>query len=824
MREHAAHLHEALEHPAEGPPWPNTPEMLAWLHESTSFAFNGSSARIERAEAFAVLADIHRLARATPEFDTRTLARRDASLVGALVGAGRRDDARALLDLVLQPAFEGEPHVLARWHVEAAQIERQARRFEAAENELARAAELIGLPSSFDARWSDETRFFLSAGRTLLALQLGTPDLADPHLSAARAAAERLDDSALLLELNFLELSAANALLQPQRAIEVWDQFRERYAGRDFDAAKLARNQIRAAIGAVDLALIGHPAGARAEELLASAAATSGLSANEQATAHAWSATHALHEGRFEDAERGLAAARTALERAGSGAALAERREQLAGIAVRAARLSRAPREVLEERRRELESAFERSLSVWLELPPRAGGVGPLRYRERREVLAELMLSGIALHGEQAGLEAALDTLLRLQAAGSLARELGARTPTLLELRQRLFAEGRGALYFLPARTALHVLALDGGSLTHHEIQVPCVTLDATRLELNTAIGRVRAIESSAEWTRLEDVRARLSRYLFDESVLERISGWSRLEIVGIDSFGYVPIEYLLGRDARPLGRTHIVGYWPSFVVALWQSETGALPVAKPASELVTRFVVCTDPGARPTDGVEALEFGSSERERFLGAASATRVQLKCGAQATSAEWTAPEPELAYVHVLAHGRREPGSERSFRLLLYGGEELDLARLEELRYPPLAIVTACGAQAGSLRRGDDGRNRLTGALVRGGARASVASELDVDYDFALDFMGTFHDELFERGLSVGEALRAARERSDDGSSRGRLEPYLFHAVGLTDFALATPDTQAAGQRRARWIVLAAALGIALAGAWLVRRRR
>lgn len=735
-----------------------------------------------------------------------------------------------MLEEVLAPAFSERPHVQARWRVELAQIARQERDFNATAAHLDAAQALLESPDSADARWDADTRFFLAGGRVLLALQLGAPDLAAPHLEAARAAAAELDDPNLAIDQNFFELSVANAMLRPAAGLEVWRRFEREHSGREFAPSKLARNRLRAAQSAVDLVASDGAHVEQARALLDAVGEPSSLPRSEAASLGQLRATLALDLGDGAGALREIERVREAL--AQGGGALREREEQLAALASRASRSVGVPAEDLARLRDELEGYFAAALDVWRALPPRSGGVGPLRYRERREVLGELIFAHCALAPGEAGRRRAFESVLAVQAVGSTAREVGAGAASLEQVQRELLGPRRGALFFLPTRRELHVLALDGETITHYALQVPSATLDQARAELLACIGRARAIDSEQHSAELEASRRALSALMFDSALLARIAAWERVAIVAPETLGYLPFELLLANDGRELGAAHAVSYWPSFPLALWIARERPAPARRALAELDARLIVCSDPGPDAGSAVERLPFGAREREALLGEARfpalGEHLRVSSGAQVTATALGEAAGAADFLHVLTHARRDGLGEQPLRLVLWGGAEVGLSELEALRFPALTVFTACGAQSGQLRRGDDGRHRLSSALVLGGARASVLSELDVDYDFALEFLGRFHGQLLGLGADVDEALRAARASyAGESSTRARYEPFLFHAWGLADFspalAEAAPERPAA-PIRPLWTWIGAAGVLVVLAVLVVRRRR
>ena len=97
----------------------------------------------------------------------------------------------------------------------------------------------------------------------------------------------------------------------------------------------------------------------------------------------------------------------------------------------------------LERSADEVRTTFTALIEEWRNAPERAGGRGLLHYAETRLLIAEHLLHTARLSGDTA----AFEEWLRLESAGSLVRKLGARTPTVAALQERL--GDRGALVYL---------------------------------------------------------------------------------------------------------------------------------------------------------------------------------------------------------------------------------------------------------------------------------------------------------------------------------------------------------------------------------------
>src|SRR5262249_53257092 len=121
----------------------------------------------------------------------------------------------------------------------------------------------------------------------------------------------------------------------------------------------------------------------------------------------------------------------------------------------RLARSEHADRATLVELRARLREAEDALLAEWARVALRPGGIGFWLYGIRCEPLGELCRLELALEGEEAGAKLALEELVKAQALGSLARELGLPPASLDEIQKSL-PEGRLLLsYFFAPQGSL---------------------------------------------------------------------------------------------------------------------------------------------------------------------------------------------------------------------------------------------------------------------------------------------------------------------------------------------------------------------------------
>ncbi|MDX6246015.1 MAG: hypothetical protein QOE76_3738 [Frankiales bacterium] len=131
----------------------------------------------------------------------------------------------------------------------------------------------------------------------------------------------------------------------------------------------------------------------------------------------------------------------------------------------------------------------------------------------------------------------------------------------------------------------------------------------------------------------------------------------------------------------------------------------------------------------------------------------------------------------ALAHVAAHGRFRSDNPLFSSLQLADGP-LTVYDLENLRSAPSVVVlSACESALSSVHPGDEVMG-LTGALLRMGTRALVASTAPVPDDVARDTMVNFHASLV-RGAVPAVALVEARAALDPAA---RLRAGVFVCFG------------------------------------------
>lgn len=718
---------------------------------------------------------------------------------------GRLAEVRGHLEHVLArypPGTSHRPHIL----VTLASYARHCR-------ELERAGELLQLLGDELAAApadpvADEARVLLHLERTTYLITVGLPELAHAELEQARERIEACGaaisahhaekqerlwpgvpvpapmEAVLRAELLVDEMNLANTfddfartelLLERARA-QAWFAPVEPSHGQAFE--------LRLAHALADRERL-HPdspprAAAALEAFLQRGDA---LTPDERVQAHTLAARLAIDASRLDDAEAHLLAAERDLgaqARHCTGDEPSAREVDLMVLRARLALARQPGRPALRAARDEAERAFESMLRRWAGAPLHDGGRSLLLTPDRLRLAESVIDLSLACAPREEAVRASLLAVARVQTAGSLARALGARVPSVDEVRALVPPAG-GLLVLLPGSYHTWLFCVDERDLTLHALP-PVQRIDPARGELLRALDRaLRAPERDR--ARLNAAVTALDELLFPSDVRGRIAGWQELVVVGMDGVGYLPFELLPAGAREPLGRRVALSYAPSLPVAVWLGRERP-PRALSSADLELLLVAAPDAPARGPALLArpALSFGEREERRLLDACGLRRVAVRRGESAGVAALTDPAAaSAAVVQVIAHTVDSTRPDRPKGLLLADPESgvrvLEPAELERLHLGGVVVLTACSAGQGPLRRGDDGRHHLGGAAFVAGARTVVLSYLDVEYQAALRTGAELLAGL-ARGLSPARAMLVARGAAPDGD----LLPFLVHVTG------------------------------------------
>ncbi len=414
------------------------------------------------------------------------------------------------------------------------------------------------------------------------------------------------------------------------------------------------------------------------------------------------------------------------------------------------------------------------------------------------------------------GIEEAFLALCQAQALGSMARYWEVGVPTLAEVRALIrpsdVREPDAALWsysFGWRRSHLFVVGPEG---------VACFDIPFGEEALRTLAREFRSDPADPL------VGRRLAEALAPPAVVEHVAGTRRvaLTLVGLHDLGGVPMEALPLGDRGHLGDHADLGYLPSVPVGVALARRERL---RRGSSSTAQVVLVGGPDREQY----GFELGPDAIADFVLTDRANAL-LGLGAEATVATLFEPGVAEATALVLvAHGERDPVSGAATVLLAEadGDGVLDPMDFDSLArgsdaapaLPPLAVVFVCGAARQRILRGEDGAQGLAGGLLRGGARAVVLAQDDVEFAAARRFARVFGDEIVT-GASPARALREGLLALDADPVRAADRLGALHVVGLAHRPVwAAPRP---GQNRG---VLAAACAVAVALlGWALRSSR
>jgi tetratricopeptide (TPR) repeat protein len=499
-------------------------------------------------------------------------------------------------------------------------------------------------------------------------------------------------------------------------------------------------------------------------------------------SAMAWLAEIAMRKRDYADAARWLTRLNRTLDEAEQvyGTPSFETQAFAASLANKLVHERGADEEQLAASLVNLRSTYDDLLAYGGKLPVRPGGVAFLHFAQRRFILSQLIRSLVVEHPGEVGAAAAFWQFCRAQELGTIVRRSNAPVPrSVAELESRLLTEGEGVLAYMPGFDRSHVFAFDAEKVVHVEI-AGFDALEALREDYVSAVStypeegqRPRALAESKHRAMA------LSGALLPTPIIERVRGWKKVAVTGIDLLGYTPFEFLEIEGVR-LGESHAITYLPSLAGAihLRERKRGVTPahgvylVAGPEQ----------DAGA----GLPRLPFGSRERALVLDPFREHSNHELVGREATLKSFALADiTDYRVLTFLAHGKLDHTRERPASILLTPVKENDgvltCGAVEQLAVPPIVVLGCCRAGSGPQRRGDFGVTDLSGAFLSAGAQAVLLSPNRLDYRSLLELVGFFHSALTD-GASPAEALRRARVELARDPATAHPFHALIHVVG------------------------------------------
>lgn len=556
-----------------------------------------------------------------------------------------------------------------------------------------------------------------------------------------------------------------------------------------------------------------------------------------------WLTRLLLDQGRLSEAEDRLRSLHLTLaerEASSEGTRSILETAHVASLEARYLRRVGAPREALFLSRDRLLAILDLLLAELASVAPRRGGIGYLATVRVRGLLSELVHLETELGAGAEGAARALDLLLRAQELGTLFRGIGVAGLDAASLQRSLLGPGEGLLFYLPAREASHVFALDRDEVVHEVLPGRFRIEKARRRLVDLVVTPPAGLSAEEQGLREEKIgnaSRDLTSLLMPARIVARVRSWSEVTVVAPELLGYLPFECLVLEGEGPLGLVRALGYAPSApalagLLGKWRQRT--IP---PDDGRTRDWVLLADPErdpAREDDRARALvrlPFG--ERERLLlSAGHEDRVAILRGERARLSCLTPEVLSSARVlEMLVHGVVMPGEEIPAALLLAPepGARDGLVRVDRLGdldlVPDLVVLLACGGGRGPLRWGDAGAAQASGVLLGKGASAVILAYADLAHDATVELAGHLH-RFLRQGLGAAEALRRARCELVDGGRH--VDPFfhsLVHVEGIPHVVIFSGGTAERDKGHSRALLFSVLGLLALGGAgWALQARR
>ena len=435
------------------------------------------------------------------------------------------------------------------------------------------------------------------------------------------------------------------------------------------------------------------------------------------------------------------------------------RARSLAQLHSIARRLDDRPRQL--EIGRALEGSFEQLVDVWRNIELQEGGVGFLEFAARREVLSEVIESRLAV-----GVDAAFESVLQVDACGTLSRQLARMTGaqpaplTVDDVRRIGDLHGVRIIYLVPTESQTHRFDIEDGKIEHSRRD----RADVLRRDVSTVRKYVRTRPNDAisgpDGSVLLAMHALFDQFYGDHPLPEA-GCW----IVTIEGLGPAPLV------ARPEGTPTAVGLQvpitvlPSLNAAV---RVGQLRADDPAARPKLSFYSLQGPRAGRDDiGLtddEILELRMSRfRTNYVGHKAATVAGFESTLTSSAdlfVAWT-------------HGLLDYNSLRPARLIVSDGHEnrvryVDSQFIEDAlsehptrSAPRVAFIASCRVGQGQKRAGDGAVSNLGGAFLGQGVPAVVVATADLDRDATFDLVRSFATSFLENGNTAARAMLDAR---------------------------------------------------------------
>lgn len=468
---------------------------------------------------------------------------------------------------------------------------------------------------------------------------------------------------------------------------------------------------------------LGDPAGLEQLRSLATATTTP-ESLRRRAVARV--AAAALRRGDAAEAERLLTLA--PLPREGDD----ELRIAHARAALAARRRGDGDPAVVRALAEQLAASWDLLLTAWQQTPLLAGGRGFLQLAPRRDLLAARIQCAEQLEPEQAP-TLALRWWLGAEALGTTARELALPPPTIEQVQRHLVPPAGLLLVWLPAPGGGHVLAITADRIDLLPMPSDRDLRTRVRALRDRLRDDIRAAVPDDQW---RDLAKAVAAIALPDAVVARIADHDRIAIAGREALGGLPFEVLPWPDpATPcLGAAKAVVHLPSLTVALHVASRGRPPADLDVALLAAGAV---DAAQARRYGVPTSTLAAGEL-RALAPPMLAPERLDARTDATGDDLLQPTARALVQVVFAHGvfaaeRATPAGLllRSSGALPDGALFPDLLRASAPALAEFVLLGTCGAGRGFLRRGDDGGQTLSGALLRAGATCVAIADHDLE---------------------------------------------------------------------------------------------
>jgi CHAT domain-containing protein len=512
-----------------------------------------------------------------------------------------------------------------------------------------------------------------------------------------------------------------------------------------------------------------------------------------------------------------------------------EDRAMVAGLACKLALERGDGREALEALAVELEDALGNLHDSWAAAPRRPAGLGFLHYGSHRTAYSRWIQTVLALDPTQAGLERALEPLLRAHALGAVDRDLRA-SATLAEVREVLCAAGRGVVVMFPGMDGSHVFAIDAERIEHHAAppkdELARLASALNRIWTDPPPAEAQALEqrgrdvSSASW--------KLSHQLLTDSQRARIAQWSTCIAIGADLALEIPFACLQLEPGRWLGlHAPIVELSSAPLGVALSRAAAARPLRDTLSLVLVADPVVSAEARQRYSSARPLELDDGERRRLLrGFEDGDTLVFERERASLEALADPRTASASVVSIFAHGvydlARQADGERPAALVLAPAATdpdgvLWCADLEKLRFGGVLELLVCGAARGPARLGDSAAAHMVGAAFRAGATSVLAARVDIERTSTTRLIGEYRSALELSGVPAA-ALLEARQRI--AANENESDPWYWAGLAFHGAAW-TPlfePLQRSAPSRALQIGIGLALVLGVAAFVGVARRR